>query len=60
MEHLQHITCGMKNMSAYLTVFHTLTRDKLSTMVCHTKESTFHAISEFLSILTNFPLPQPE
>lgn len=57
MEHFQHIMCGMKNISAYLIVFHRFTRDTFSTMVCHTKERAFHAISESLSTLTNFSLP---
>lgn len=56
MEHFQHITCGMKNISAYLIVFHSFTRETFSTMVCHTKERAFHAISESLSTLANFSL----
>lgn len=32
MEHFQHITCGMKNISAYLIVFHRCTRDEFSTL----------------------------
>lgn len=57
MEHFQHITCDMKNISAYSIVFHRFTRDTFSTMICHTKERTLRAISESLSTLTNSSLP---